>query len=247
MAHPPASRARLLIRLGSLHPGRLLARGFARLTWPLLLRFTLQREHRGFRIFSFIEREEGTGELAAARVALALDLIAACDPRRLERLRRDMPNIRVIRDGGGHFESDIPTCVVDWPTMVWHPIAYLAQVIVHEGAHARLHAMGVGYPAAWRRRIERRCLREELAFLRRLPDGGARADERARTLERALDTEWWQPHLTIERPLRAARAEHMPGWLIRLLERRRARLLREAAERDARERRARRHNRDADP
>ena len=211
-----------------------LARAVARLVWPLVLRHSLQREHRGFRLLSFMMADEGMNEVAVARMALALDLIAACDPRRFARIRRDMPNVRVIRAGGGFFEEAIPTCVVDWPSVSWYPVVDLATTIVHEATHARLARAGIGYPEAWQLRIERRCMLEEIAFLRRLPDGGARAAAREAELEPSLSKEWWLPHKSIERTIRYARAERMPGWLVRWLERRQARLARAAAARSGR-------------
>ena len=226
----PVRGTRLAERLGFL-----VARGFARATWPIVLRTSLKREHRGFRILSFLPDDEGLNELLASRVALALDLIAACDPRRFARIRRDMPNVHIIREGGGIFDATTHTCVVDWPSVMWHPVAYLAETIVHEATHARLHAMGIGYPEEWRRRVERRCLLEEIAFLRRLPDDGALAAEREAAVEGKLAREWWAPHKAIDRTIRRARAERMPGWLVRWLERRKARLAREAAARAAEE------------
>jgi hypothetical protein len=210
------------------------ARGVARLAWPLVRRLSLRREHRGFRLLSFFSSVEGMDEVAHARIALALDLIAAVDPRRFARIRRDMPNIRVIRAGGGFFEAAIPTCVVDWPHVMWNPVVELAKTIVHEATHARLHRAGIDYPERWQRRIERRCLLEEVAFLRRLPDGGAQAARREAQVEPALASEWWLPHNAIERAIAQARAESVPRWLLRWLEYRQARLARRAAARRGR-------------
>lgn len=215
-------RDRLRIRVG-------IAGAVGRVMWPLVRRMSLRREHRGFRLLSFLSPDEGMDEVAHARVALALDLIAASDPRRFERIRRDMPNIRVIRAGGGFLEAAVPTCVVDWPDVMWNPVAHLAATIVHEATHARLHRAGIGYPAAWQRRIERRCVLEEIAFLRRLPDGGATAARREAEMEPALAGEWWLPHHAIERAISQARAERVPRWLLRWLEYRQARLARKAA------------------
>ena len=204
---------------------------------PLVLRAAIRREHRGFRIMSMVARDEGMNELAFARVALALDLVAACDPRRLARIRRDMPNIQVIRSGGGMYSPITGSCIVDWAAVTWRPVAWLAETIVHEATHARLHAAGVGHARAWTARIERRCLREEVAFARRVPDGGTWAATLESRMEALLATKWWEPHKAIERTIRQARADRMPRWLVRWLELRQARLARKAAERAARPRR----------
>ena len=49
--------------------------------------------------------------------------------------------------------------------------ALIAAVIVHEATHARLWRCGFGYDEDERHRIEAICVRRELAFARRLPDG----------------------------------------------------------------------------
>lgn len=50
----------------------------------------------------------------------------------------------------------------------------IALTIVHEAAHARLHARGIGYPEGRRARIERLCVGREIAFARR---AGASPDD----------------------------------------------------------------------
>ena len=207
------------------------ARGVTRLVWPITQRLLPKREHRGFLLMTF-PNAEGMDEVVMARLALALDLVAAVDPRRFARIRRDMPHVRVVRAGGGFFEVATASCVVDWPGTMWNPVVDLAKTIVHEATHARLQRVGIGYPEAWRRRIERRCMLEEVAFLRRLPDAGAEAARRQAQVEPALATEWWLPHHAIEKALAQARAEGVPRWLLRWLEWRRDRLARKAARRE---------------
>jgi hypothetical protein len=191
---------------------------------PLMRRLTIGRGHRGFRIMSTLDASQGRNELAFARVRLALDLIAACDPRRFARIRRDMPGIQLIPDGGGLYSPIANSCMVDWQAVMWHPVPVLAQTIVHEATHARLHRARVGHPVAWKERIERRCVREEVAFARRVPDGGAWAASLEAAMEERLATRWWLPHAAIEREIRYARAVRFSSRYVRWLERRRARL-----------------------
>lgn len=61
----------------------------------------------------------------------------------------------------------------------------IAVTIVHEATHARLFKRGFGYVEEVRDRVEEICLRRDLAFTARLPDG-ARARERAAATLAAL-------------------------------------------------------------
>ena len=47
----------------------------------------------------------------------------------------------------------------------------IASVIVHEATHARLMRCGIGYEEELRARVEKVCLRRELAFAAKLPNG----------------------------------------------------------------------------
>ena len=164
----PDTRRRLPARLRD-GAALLFVRVAGRVLRPVVLRLSHRRDHRGFRILTFLPSEDGMNEAAAARITLALDLIAACDPRRFARIRRDMPNIRVIRTGGGLFDPTDWTCVVDWTAVMWQPVAHLAETIVHEATHARLSNRGVRPTARNLARVERRCCAEQVDFLRRLP------------------------------------------------------------------------------
>ena len=119
-----------------------------------------------------------------ARLDEALALIERYQPWRLAHLRRDARRIRVARFAcRGAFFPDDRTVLTELTFLARRDItaAPVAASILHEGVHARVHAMGV------RRRDEhdlareeRLCRRAELAFGRALPPAlGAPVVERA--------------------------------------------------------------------
>ena len=58
-------------------------------------------------------------------------------------------------------------------------------MIVHEATHARLRRFG--YPESQRQRIEKICMRRELAFTKLLPTGGSLSKWVSHQLENSLD------------------------------------------------------------
>jgi hypothetical protein len=122
-----------------------------------------------------------------ARLDEALALIERHQPWRLAHLRRDVRRIRVARFAcrGAYFPDD-RTVLTELTFLARRDItaAPVASSILHEGVHARVHAMGVQ-----RRderdlaREERLCRRAELAFGCALP-----AELGAPVVERALAT-----------------------------------------------------------
>jgi hypothetical protein len=92
-------------------------------------------------------------------------------------------------------------------------------VIVHEAAHARLARYGVGYTEDMRARVEALCVRRELAFAAKLPDGDAvRAWIEANTElspEAFTDTAFAQRERAGQ--VEALRYLCTPEWLIRLV------------------------------
>lgn len=101
------------------------------------------------------------------------------------------------------------------PTVLSSASANLAMVIVHEATHARIDNRGIAYYVEDRERIEAACVRQEALFARALPGGEALADAEVKMLENP----WWSDQSMEEGKLRLARAEEMPGWFIRHLER----------------------------
>jgi hypothetical protein len=98
----------------------------------------------------------------------------------------------------------------------------IAATIVHEATHARLHHRGIAYKEEWRQRIERACVRRELAFAAKLPHGDlVRAQAEAALAlcttqgfwtNTAFDARHDTDHIEVFRDLGA------PSWLVRALQ-----------------------------
>ena len=104
------------------------------------------------------------------RIDEAMALIRKVDARRAERMQRDLSCILILRSGGPEFLSPISACLLSEQLVLSSTVTGLALMIVHEAAHARLWRRGLRYQHSVRDRVERICIREELAFAQRLPE-----------------------------------------------------------------------------
>ena len=113
----------------------------------------------------------------------ALALIEAYQPWRLAHLRRDLSHFVVARfPCRGAFFPEQRACMTELTFLARTDItaAPVASSILHEGMHARVHAMGVDPHTRDRAREERLCRRVELEFGLALPaELGAPVVERA--------------------------------------------------------------------
>lgn len=116
------------------------------------------------------------------RLGQALELIDRYTPHYGRHLRRDLRGILVMRYAcRGAYLPEARTCLVEL-TFTVNPAVSLSQIaatILHEGMHARLHALGFPVEMADRARQERFCRRAEIEFGRLVPGGEA-------VVERAL-------------------------------------------------------------
>ncbi len=129
-------------------------------------------------------RPDITTTAALTRLHEALDLIDAHQPWRLRHLARDVRAIRVERFAcRGAFIPDERVIITELTFLARRDIsaAPVASSILHEGVHARVHAMGVARVGRDSAREERLCRRAELAFGYALP-----AELGAPVIERAL-------------------------------------------------------------
>lgn len=117
------------------------------------------------------------------RLDEALGLIEQYQPWRLKHLQRDIAGISVERFAcRGAFIPNANVIVTELTFLARRDIsaAPVASSIVHEGVHARVHAMGVDRNRSDLAQEERLCRRAELAFGRALPfELGAPVIERA--------------------------------------------------------------------
>lgn len=117
------------------------------------------------------------------RLTESLDLIATYQPWRLRHLQRDVRAIRVERFAcRGAFVPGDRAIITELTFLARRDItaAPVASSILHEGVHARVHAMGIERGEDDLPREERLCRRAELAFGHALPpELGAPVIERA--------------------------------------------------------------------
>ena len=139
---------------------------------------------RGMNVAVVNTRPDIATSTVVERLDEALELIETYQPWRLSHLQRDLNEIRVERFAcRGAFIPDLRTCITELTFLARRDIsaAPVASSILHEGVHARVHAMGVSPIDRDRAREERICRRAELAFGLSLPhELGAAVIERAR-------------------------------------------------------------------
>ena len=140
-------------------------------------------EIRGFRVVVENSRPDIATATVLARLDEALELIERHQPWRLAHLRRDLAQFWIVRYAcRGAFFPQTRTCMTELTFLARTDItaAPVASSIVHEGIHARVHAMGVRAETRDSAREERLCRRAELEFGEALPfELGAPVVERA--------------------------------------------------------------------
>jgi hypothetical protein len=149
------------------------------------------------------------------RLGNALALIDQLTPHYGRHLRRDVAGILVQRYAcRGAYFADTRLCMVELTFCVNQTIteAQIAATILHEGMHARLHALGFPLEMKDRARQERFCRKAEIAFGLLAP-GGAAVVARARQAL-ALEDQDVAPvvdeRLAVERIARADAAAGSP-------------------------------------
>lgn len=144
---------------------------------------TEQHEVRGFHVIVENSRPDISTAVVLKRLDDALELIERHQPWRLAHLRRDVNQFWVVRyPCRGAFFPDTQTCMTELTFLARTDItaAPVASSILHEGIHARAHAMGVNPVTRDMAREERLCRRAELEFGQSLPpELGATVIQRA--------------------------------------------------------------------
>jgi hypothetical protein len=146
-----------------------------------------------------------------AKVTSALEIIAQYQPKRLDRIRRDLRFIVIFNQQAGSYWHDLRACVLPHDIIAMNT-ERVAVSIVHEATHARLHARGIPYDLPLRARVEGVCINEEVSLLRFLANGSERAAARLALLE----TPWWTEEQLRERAIYSLNM-YAPPWLARLI------------------------------
>lgn len=180
---------------------------------------TSQQEVRGFRVTVENSRADIETSAVLNRLGQALDLIDRYTPHYGRHLRRDFATILVQRYAcRGAYFPDSRTCLIEL-TFCVNPeisLAQMAATILHEGMHARLHALGSSMDFADRPREERFCRRAEIEFGQLVPDGEPVVRRAIESL--ALNDDDVAPRidwrLAAQRVAEAdLAAMHLPKWL----------------------------------
>ena len=160
--------------------------------------------------------------LAKARLLGALDLLALAWPRWLQRMRPYVARIQVRRviksTGEWHQESRQVDLDQAYLCAEHRTHADIASTLVHEFTHARLDAAGIPYNSAMKVRVERACIRQQLAFATRLPPSvevQASIEDLQRQWEQAPEV--WSDEAFDRRLEAAAHEVGLPAWLVRPL------------------------------
>ena len=139
------------------------------------------------------------------RVEEALEAIRTHDPRRYSRLRRDLKRIWVrvqpAPSQSGCYNPALDACELDPRHLLRADVtpSDIASIVVHEGTHARLRGLGIGFAEPLRKRIEAVCRREERAFAERLPlSAGDKIRDKLGRLD-AVPEDYWDDSSTKQR------------------------------------------------
>jgi hypothetical protein len=166
---------------------------------------------------------QDNAEEALRRVERALQIIKVHDPRRHDRIIRDLDRVwvRLVPGYLAEFNSKLRACVLDERFVLAETTQpeEIAVVIVHEATHARLENLGIGYDDGQRDRVEAICVRRELAFAKRLPNGHPKRERVEATLD--AQAEFWSNTAFRQRDTegRAQTLRYLgtPNWIVRVL------------------------------
>jgi hypothetical protein len=155
------------------------------------------------------------------KIVEALGLIRDFDPVRYKRLLRDVRQILVttLPSSVAQWADSSRACELDERYVIHQETTpeLVASCIVHEATHARLMRCGIGYEEEMRDRVERVCLRREIAFAAKLPAGTDRLEQVEATLAAMPD---FSDKAMNERHLDGLRDAllylNMPAWLVDL-------------------------------
>jgi hypothetical protein len=181
----------------------------------LHLLFRFSRRQRVHGIDLVVAGDETEVQLFFTKIREALEIIRTNDLHRWACVQRQLRRIVLINDGGQAYHREAIGCVVDLPTLRTQSALEIASTIVHEATHARFQRWGIDYKQSLRTRIETACVREEIAFLKRIPD----TDLLIENLRSSLQTPWWTDEAIRERRLRQLRSAGVPQWMLQLYDR----------------------------
>lgn len=171
------------------------------------------------------ETVDDKSEPILRRLEEALCLIKTHDPLRYRRITRDLKRVWAlwIPHPTTCFDHRLHACMLNTRFVLAEASTpeSIAQMIVHEATHARLWGCGIGYQEEHRARVEAVCVRRELAFAAKLPNG-QRAREWA---EHSLVSHCDPANLTnaaldkqrVDQTIEELRRLGVPNWVLRII------------------------------
>ncbi len=158
------------------------------------------------------------------RIEAALQLLEVAAPRILRRFCSDVRRIVVIGDETNHDATYDPILGYVFVTDRFAEsegltAARFARLLVHEATHARIDHVGIPYEVGTRARIERACVKQELAFVRSVSDEPQlTAETEARVARWArLGEDNWSDERFRRDAVEQMDANIRPRWLARML------------------------------
>lgn len=154
------------------------------------------------------------------KVERALQAIADYDPPRYAHITRDMQRIwigPIPNYARGQWIDELRLCMLRDSFVADDDVsvAYVAALIVHEGTHARVARAGISFDEQIRPRVERLCIKSQIAFSRKHPDGEPLVDMFLENLRRA--DSWWSDSRLRSVQLRALKELRLPKrirWMV---------------------------------
>jgi hypothetical protein len=188
--------------------------------WLLLNRFmfAISRKHNRSDI-KIAMLSDKNGSAISSKIDQALNLISEFDSRRYRQIKRDVKRIWIAAAPGycAQWEEELQMCILDTDYFRRSDISAseMALTIVHEATHARLHKLKIGYAENIRERVERICIKSEIAFAKRLPDG----QKLVEMAESGLQTpkSYWTHTEFQQRDLDMLAEMSKKNWVIRIL------------------------------
>jgi hypothetical protein len=192
-------------------------------TWfyALLYALSRKREVQGVSVAA-LKVGDHDQQASLRSVDEALQLISEHDPRCFARLQKHVRSIWVgpiPNYARGQWIEDLRMCMLrdSYVSSDETSVAHVASIIVHESTHAWLEQAGFGYDERVRARVERICIRSQLAFARKHPDGARLIEALEERLAR--DDAWWSDARLRNTQLGVLEEMGTPGWFRRMIDR----------------------------
>ncbi len=174
---------------------------------------------RGFDVGILLQSKSRRSAILV-KLERSLELIAQYSPVQYRRVQCNLACLFVFRipPNLAEYHPKSQMCFIDCEYVASKELLpeKLAMTIVHETMHANLTRRGFSYDPANRSQVERICVRTEIAFAKRLPDGASLAQKAIARLDRGEG--FWSDEEFLQRNLKALRTLNMPTWFIRLAE-----------------------------